>query len=246
MGVDSGLPDFRGDHGFWKAYPPYARLGLRFTELANPRWFQSDPELAWGFYGHRMMLYRETVPHQGFPILHRWMSRMPRGGFVYTSNVDGHFRRASLQSRFTSSRNHRRDAVPGGLRRGIFPAETHSVVVDEQTWRSSPAAPMPEVWRAGPAEHPHVRRLGLGSVSCREPAGAAQGRGWQPSPECPWRSSNAARGRPFQPCRMTWRTSPADARQPSSGSIPGSRRSPTAISPCRWGPLTLCGRSMSE
>lgn len=50
MGVDSGLPDFRGDHGFWKAYPPYARLGLRFTELANPRWFQRDPEFAWGFY----------------------------------------------------------------------------------------------------------------------------------------------------------------------------------------------------
>ena len=22
MGVDSGLPDFRGDQGFWKAYPP--------------------------------------------------------------------------------------------------------------------------------------------------------------------------------------------------------------------------------
>lgn len=24
MGVDSGLPDFRGDHGFWKAYPGLA------------------------------------------------------------------------------------------------------------------------------------------------------------------------------------------------------------------------------
>jgi len=22
MGVDSGLPDFRGKEGFWKAYPP--------------------------------------------------------------------------------------------------------------------------------------------------------------------------------------------------------------------------------
>ena len=52
MGVDSGLPDFRGDRGFWKAYPPYAKLGLHFAEMANPRWFDSDPELAWGFYGH--------------------------------------------------------------------------------------------------------------------------------------------------------------------------------------------------
>ena len=22
MGVDSGLPDFRGENGFWEAYPP--------------------------------------------------------------------------------------------------------------------------------------------------------------------------------------------------------------------------------
>src|SRR5262245_37842596 len=91
MGVDSGLPDFRGGEGFWKAYPPYARLGLDFPSLANPRWFRTDPELAWGFYGHRMMLYRQTEPHGGFSILRRWMRQMRRGGFVFTSNVDGHF-----------------------------------------------------------------------------------------------------------------------------------------------------------
>ena len=37
MGVDSGLPDFRGTEGFWRAYPPFARLGLRFEQLANRR-----------------------------------------------------------------------------------------------------------------------------------------------------------------------------------------------------------------
>lgn len=36
MGVDSGLPDYRGYDGFWRAYPPYARLGLTFAELADP------------------------------------------------------------------------------------------------------------------------------------------------------------------------------------------------------------------
>ena len=30
MGVDSGLPDFRGDRGFWRAYPPYEKLGLSY------------------------------------------------------------------------------------------------------------------------------------------------------------------------------------------------------------------------
>src|SRR5262249_50285934 len=56
MGVDSGLPDFRGDQGFWRAYPVYEKLGLSFSSMANPRWFRTDPEMAWGFYGHRLGL----------------------------------------------------------------------------------------------------------------------------------------------------------------------------------------------
>lgn len=96
MGVDSGLPDFRGREGFWRAYPAAERLGLSFVELANPRWFHRDPGLAWGFYGHRLNLYRATTPHPGFAILRRWMERMPAGGFVYTSNVDGHFQEAGF------------------------------------------------------------------------------------------------------------------------------------------------------
>ncbi len=68
MGVDSGLPDFRGKEGFWRAYPIAKKLGLRFEELANPRWFREDPELAWAFYGHRLKTYRETNPHEGFYI----------------------------------------------------------------------------------------------------------------------------------------------------------------------------------
>ena len=52
MGVDSGLPDFRGREGFWRAYPTVAKLGLSFEEMANPHWFAENPELAWAFYGH--------------------------------------------------------------------------------------------------------------------------------------------------------------------------------------------------
>lgn len=39
MGVDSGLHDFRGDLGFWKAYLPLKDKNLSFTEMANPQWF---------------------------------------------------------------------------------------------------------------------------------------------------------------------------------------------------------------
>src|SRR5215212_7825284 len=96
MGVDSGLPDFRGPEGFWRAYPAYGKLGLRFEEMANPKWFKTDPHLAWGFYGHRMMLYRRTQPHPGYRVLRRWADTKELGSFVFTSNVDGHFQRAGF------------------------------------------------------------------------------------------------------------------------------------------------------
>ena len=96
IGVDSGLPDFRGDRGFWKAYPLIAKLGLSFVEMANPDWFRRDPELAWAFYGHRLNLYRKTSPHAGFHILLELANRKPAGHFVFTSNVDGQFQKAGF------------------------------------------------------------------------------------------------------------------------------------------------------
>jgi NAD-dependent SIR2 family protein deacetylase len=97
MGVDSGLPDFRGDHGFWKAYPPYERLGISFVDAANPVHFERDPAFGWGFYGHRAHLYRETTPHEGFAILLRWIGRFRLPSFVVTSNVDGQFQKAGFR-----------------------------------------------------------------------------------------------------------------------------------------------------
>lgn len=36
MGIDSGLPDFRGPGGFWKVYPALGQAKLRFEEIASP------------------------------------------------------------------------------------------------------------------------------------------------------------------------------------------------------------------
>jgi NAD-dependent SIR2 family protein deacetylase len=94
MGVDSGLPDFRGEQGFWNAYPMYERLGISFAGAANPSHFYRDPAFAWGFYGHRTNLYRDTIPHAGFEILLDWRERFGLGCFVVTSNVDGQFQKA--------------------------------------------------------------------------------------------------------------------------------------------------------
>lgn len=96
MGVDSGLPDFRGNDGFWKAYPALGSVGLSFTQVASPKTFHQDPRLAWGFYGHRLDMYRKVTPHAGFSILKSWMERMPLGGRVFTSNVDGQFQKAGF------------------------------------------------------------------------------------------------------------------------------------------------------
>ena len=96
IGVDSGLPDFRGQEGFWRAYPPFAKIGLSFEQIANPDWFERDPALAWGFYGHRLDLYRRTTPHEGFARLRRWAQKRPHGHFVFTSNVDGQFQKAGF------------------------------------------------------------------------------------------------------------------------------------------------------
>lgn len=98
MGVDSGLPDFRGNEGFWKAYPALAKAQLNFIEVASPRTFEQDPGLAWGFYGHRLNLYRSTVPHAGFSILRKWGERIPLGTGIFTSNVDGQFQKAGFSA----------------------------------------------------------------------------------------------------------------------------------------------------
>lgn len=97
IGIDSGLPDFRGEHGFWKAYPALGKLGLGFTQIANPKAFKTNPELAWGFYGHRLDLYRNTLPHEGFRILLALGEKMPHGARVFTSNVDGQFQKAGFK-----------------------------------------------------------------------------------------------------------------------------------------------------
>jgi len=96
MGVDSGLPDFRGNEGFWKAYPPVAKLGYDFTQMANPSLFRHNPKLAWGFYGHRLNLYRSTVPHEGFKLLLDFVKEKDDNYFIFTSNVDGQFQKAGF------------------------------------------------------------------------------------------------------------------------------------------------------
>lgn len=96
LGVDSGLPDFRGRQGLWRAYPGLGAAHMDFHDIASPQAFRDDPRLAWGFYGHRLGLYRDTVPGPVFAMLQRIARRLPEGAFAFTSNVDGQFQRAGF------------------------------------------------------------------------------------------------------------------------------------------------------
>jgi NAD-dependent SIR2 family protein deacetylase len=160
MGVDSGLPDFRGNAGFWKAYPPFARLGLTFVQLANPVWFARDPQQAWGFYGHRHELYHRTEPHAGFSILLRWALARPCGYFVFTSNVDGHFQRAGFDERRVvechGSIHHRQCSLPCDDR--IWLADDPDVSVNVATMRAS--EPLPHCTNCGAVARPNVLMFG--------------------------------------------------------------------------------------
>jgi NAD-dependent SIR2 family protein deacetylase len=160
MGVDSGLPDFRGNEGFWKAYPPLRKLGLSFVKLANPYWFHHDPQQAWGFYGHRRNLYRATQPHAGFAILRRWAARMPADWFVFTSNVDGHFQRAGFDDQRIvechGSLEHLqcvRHCTPD-----IWIAPAEPIEIDEETLRAR--QPLPDCPRCGRLARPNVLMFG--------------------------------------------------------------------------------------
>jgi NAD-dependent SIR2 family protein deacetylase len=96
MSVESGLPDFQRAEGFWRAYPALKWHRLTFQDMANPRVLARQPELCWGFYGHRLNLYRSTIPHSGFDILRSWQRRFANGVRVFTSNVDGQFQKAGF------------------------------------------------------------------------------------------------------------------------------------------------------
>jgi NAD-dependent SIR2 family protein deacetylase len=138
MGVDSGLPDFRGDEGFWNNYPPFEKRGLDFYDLANPRWFHEEPRLAWGFYGHRLHLYRDTDPHAGHGMLRDWGRGMSGEAFVFTSNVDGQFQKAGFPDdkilECHGTIHHLQCA--DGCRHTVWPADGVDVEVDEETFHA--------------------------------------------------------------------------------------------------------------
>lgn len=96
MGVDSGLSVFRGDKGLWEKFPKAKELNFSFEDLANPMKYLNHKDIVIPFYLERFRSYKNAEPHDGYYDLIEYASKMKKGCFAVTSNVDGFFQKAYL------------------------------------------------------------------------------------------------------------------------------------------------------
>ncbi|WP_255517628.1 Sir2 family NAD-dependent protein deacetylase [Herbaspirillum sp. SJZ107] len=179
MGVDSGLPDFRGNAGFWREYPALAADGTAFMDIASPLAFHAEPRRAWGFYGHRLALYRGTAPHHGHVLLRQWAEAAQYGAFVFTSNVDGHFEKAGFDplqvDECHGSIHHLQCLAP--CCDMVWSASSFVPLVDES--RCELLSPLPVCARCGGPARPNILMFNdSGWIGDRHGRRTARLRGW--------------------------------------------------------------------
>ena len=155
MGVDSGLPDFRGQRVLEGPTQP-TKLGVRFEEMAN-RWFERDPEFAWGFTVTVAIVSRHR-PSYRFSTMFRtgeWPSYLG-----VTSNVDGQFSGGFLQAvgrymvRFIAQ-------CRRPCHSGIWSAKSVGVELETGVSRCVQNCPVVHAVRMWPPKHTHVWRWGI-------------------------------------------------------------------------------------
>lgn len=92
MGVDSGLPDFRGSTGLFKD----RSVAMSYEEMSDDKWFSEDPLFAWGINYTQLSMYRSCVPHSGYDVLLKWARNLGKPYHVWTSNIDGMFEKVGF------------------------------------------------------------------------------------------------------------------------------------------------------
>lgn len=98
MSVGAGFPDTADSRRLARALSVIGRVRPADCTLGTSEAFREVPRAAWGAYGHQLNSCRQSDPHPGYAILRRWADSAPKGAFVYTSNVDGHFSRAGFST----------------------------------------------------------------------------------------------------------------------------------------------------
>jgi NAD-dependent SIR2 family protein deacetylase len=155
MGVDSGLPDYRGDAGLWANHAAFRHARISYDQASSGKTVFHDPTLAWGIYGHKLRMYRQATPHTGFRVLLDWAYAFPRF-FVVTSNIDGQFQKAGFPEKFIhechGSIHHLQCSQ--GCTQTIWSARNVEPDIDEQTlrWRGE----MPRCVYCGQLARPNI------------------------------------------------------------------------------------------
>lgn len=94
MGVDSNLGTFRGRNQASTGWGPLEREEETPYSMSKPRRVDENPHLAWGYSYSRECQFRQNPPHKGYSILLEWAQDKPNGYAIFTSNIDGHMKRA--------------------------------------------------------------------------------------------------------------------------------------------------------
>ena len=93
LGCDSGLSTFRGRNRQDTGWPPIEKDIESPYSMAKPRRIDEDPHLAWGYSAYIYRAFKQAEPHAGYHIMKKW-GEEKRGGYaVFTSNIDGHWRK---------------------------------------------------------------------------------------------------------------------------------------------------------
>lgn len=100
LGIDSGLPDYRGPQGLWNTWHPAKDLNMTYEKLSTHELFLENPSLSWGFQTYLTKLYNELNPHQGyFDLLNICKNKFNNNYFVITSNVDSQFLKSGFDEK---------------------------------------------------------------------------------------------------------------------------------------------------
>eukprot|EP00435_Cladocopium_sp_Y103_P024136 s167_g5.t3 len=86
MGVDSGLPDFRGSTGLFKD----RSVAMSYEEMSDDKWFSEDPLFAWGINYTQI----RRSPEMGKKLGKLGGTGKPY--YVWTSNIDGMFEKVGF------------------------------------------------------------------------------------------------------------------------------------------------------
>lgn len=98
MGVDSGIPDFRGtENALFASFKGKSKM--TYEQMSNSEHFKQDPAFAWGLNIAQLELYRSAQPHDGFARMLKWTTLLGKPWFAFTSNIDAQLEKAGFADR---------------------------------------------------------------------------------------------------------------------------------------------------